>query len=294
MRLCANGTVFRKASETVNPGSASPRASRRSRRWTGLKPRLRNAAALVGTGTRTSPCTGPGGGVEGSSQRPGQLGAQPGLPMAFEGQQALRQLGPVGPGRHHRQQHGPVHVHQGRRLGLGPERPQGQQAELPGACAAECQVLRPAAGAVHRNGQGEHLCHGIGRQLAQSRQRPRVAAAVSYRCCRGRGKVRIRGRPRPAGVLIRVAGHPPILDRVRPDVAGGRLCGQAAGRNKSPVPRHQPGRSAAPPIAPPETGPPPSCGGAWSSPGNDGSMGPLSCGDQPLPSLWKIPSADWP
>jgi hypothetical protein len=29
-------------------------------------------------------------------------------------------------------------------------------------------------------------------------------------------------------------------------------------------------------------------------PGNEGSMGPFSWGDQPLPSRWKMPSADWP
>ena len=37
----AGGTDFRSASATVNPGISSPRTSRRSRTWTGLKPRLR-------------------------------------------------------------------------------------------------------------------------------------------------------------------------------------------------------------------------------------------------------------
>ena len=233
-----------------------------------------------GHGDEDESLPGPGRGVEGARQSPGQLGAQPGLPVAFEGQQALRQLGPVCPGRHHGQQHGAVHVHQGRSLGLCPERPERQQAQLPGARAAECRVLRPAADAVHWNGQGEHLSRRFGCPVAQPRQRPRVAPAVSRRRGRGRGKVRVRCRD-PGGV----AAHPPILDRVRPggSPAGRYVDNSLAGTFRGTFTGSGDGGTAVVVVR----------GGAG-QPGNEGSMGPLSCGDQPLPSRWKIPSADWP
>ena len=232
-----------------------------------------------GYGDEDESLPGPGRGVEGARQAPGQFGAQPGLPMAFEGQQALRQLGPVCPGRHHGQQHGAVHVNQGRSLGLCPERPERQQAQLTGARAAECRVLRPAADAVHWNGQGEHLSRRFGCPVAQPRQRPRVAPAVS--AALAVAGARSGSLPGPGWCGCPSSdpgpGAPPV-------VPGGPLCGQLPGRNLSRSLHRHPGDGGAAAVV---------RGGAG-QPGNEGSMGPLSCGDQPLPSRWKIPSADWP
>ena len=241
----------------------------------------------------------PGGGVEGTRQAPCQLDGQPRLAMALEGQQALGQLGPVRPGRHDGKQDGAVHVHQGRRLGLGPERPQRQQAELPRARSAERSVLGTAADAVHGHGKGQHLGRGCRRPVGQPCQRPRVAATVS-RCRRcGRGKVRICGQPPRVGVF-----HPPILDRgVRRRKRRRRLCGQRIVRAAPLMRGTPPARVGTAPCRPRAQGPAQAgtavarllaAARSAGQPGKDGSMGPLSCGDQPLPSRWKIPSADWP
>ena len=288
----AGGTDFRSASATVNPGISSPRTSRRSRTWTGLKPRLRYAAALVGTGTRTSPCAGPGRGVEGARQAPGQLGAQPGLPVAFEGQQALRQLGPVCPGRHHGQQHGAVHVHQGRSLGLCPERPERQQAQLTGSTRRRVPSPPPRS----RRSPLEWPGRAPQPPLRLSGRPASPAAARSSRGVAppwpwpGQGQGPLPG-PGWCGCPSSDPGPgaPPVVARRA-----------AMWTTPWPEPSSRTRVTAAPPWS---EGAPVSPGrgrrsavvrGGAGQPGNEGSMGPLSCGDQPLPSRWKIPSADWP
>ena len=295
IRLRARGTVFRSASATVNPGIASPRTSRRSRTWTGLKPRLRYAAALWARGRGRVPAPGPAAAWRARARPRASSARQPGLPVAFEGQQALRQLGPVCPGRHHGQQHGAVHVHQGRSLGLCPERPARQQAQLREHAPQSAKSSAPQQTQSTGMRQGEHLSRRLGCPVAQPRQRPRVArrggAPPWPRPGQGQGPL-----PGPGCVWLPILrswtgcapGSSPAARYVDNTLAGtfrGTFTGSGSRR---------------PAAAPRGAGQPASEGcqqalarGA-SQPGNEGSMGPLSCGDQPLPSRWKIPSADWP
>ena len=180
---------------------------------------------------------------------------------------------------------------------LGPERVPRQQPDLPLAGAAEGQVLRPAADAVHGGCQGQQL----GRRAAAARSaalgsRADVVAAVPGRPGRRRSRSGSAGPAGAGGARTAAAGlaggFAPacpcgMLQRGRQ--AALQCCGAASGHAASLTVRRRRGSRCSRYVDRHRR----MASGAGSA-GEGRVMGPLSCGDQPFPSRWKIPSADCP
>ena len=135
----------------------------------------------------------PGGGAEGRARPLASTDPELGLAVALEGQQGLRQFLPVYPGGHHRQDD--VTPSMSIRAGACASARKAcrvSSADLPCAGPAECQVLRAAADAFHRERPGP-AARPRPRPGQQPRQRPRMFAAVPRRRRGGRAEVRIRG-----------------------------------------------------------------------------------------------------
>ena len=214
------------------------------------------------------PASSPAAALDGPAQCLGQHRLELALAVLLEGQHRLGQFLAVDPGSHDRKEDRPSTSMRAGACASARNGCLGQEPDLPFAGAAERQILRSAADTVHRGGQRQELAAARllpGPQPAAATAGSRRGASPASRQAAARSGSGSRRQSPCQRLHAWTPGHGSPRGAYVDTAPAGRHRHADDARRKA-VPSARERRVAR----------------------------SLQLGDQPFPSRWKIPSADWP